>query len=400
MKETNAPFKQANVWKAISGSYICWAFLALILFDVGSRLTFDMWSLDKYASANRSAIWWATKDFRSTSVKPDVVLLGSSLMMAALHGGDATHLNLPQNVVYHHRSALLEELLSRKQKTSVNTFAFAIGGQMVSDASVIATTLLKGDKKPAVLVYGVAPRDFMDNTLTSPASTETFRYLAKVGDLSELGFSARPAFWDRFEYLGGRVSFFYDHRQDFVYLQNRYCKQLLTHLVPGLEFDNVKAPFPLRKIAMLQLAEDTGPNELSVMPYSPSEQYNDNLPEYRSRYRSFKKKLFDVQISFLDRLLEHCRDEGISVVLVNMPLTEDNVALMPPGFYKNYLNAVSSRTAQYGGRLIDLNNPSVFTKECFADSVHLNGLGGKRFFVELSERLPVGSKLAERSNSL
>jgi hypothetical protein len=380
---------------AIAGSYICLAFVGLVALDFGSRLTYDAWSLDKYNSPNRSWIWWAARQFRQEAKRPDVVLLGSSLMMAALHGGDATYLNSAQNVALHHKANYLENLLSDRLHQPVNTFAFAIGGQMVSDAYAISSTMLRGEKKPDTIVYGVAPRDFMDNMLASPASTETFHYMNRLGGLAQEALPARTTFWEKVEYGCEKISFLYDHRQDFVYLQNKYDRSILASVLHMKDLDYVHTPFALRKIAMAQLPEDTGPNEIMILPYDRKrDKYEDNTPEYRSRYRSFNKKKFEIQISFLDKLGNYCDEQGINLVLVNMPLTRDNVTLMPPGLYDKYLSALRHASTKYGARVVDLNQPEVFEKQCFADSVHLNGHGGKIFFEQLADRLATDSMLA------
>lgn len=398
MQEEKGKIKKALA--AIAGSYICLAFVALLALDVGWRLTYDVFSLDKYNSPNRSWIWWAAKQFKEEQERPDVVLLGSSLMMAALHGGDATYLKKPQNVAIHHKSTLFEDLLADKTHQRVNTFAFAIGGQMVSDAYAISSTMLRGDKKPDTIVYGVAPRDFMDNMLGSPASTETFRFMNKLGGVREEALPSRNTFWEKAEYGAEQVSFLYQHRQDFVYLQHKYDRALLSSVLGMKDLDSVRAPFPLRKIAMLQLPEDTGPNEVMILPYSGKETYEDNTPEYRSRYKAFNQKKFKVQLAFLDKLGKFCRDEGINLILVNMPLTTDNVALMPPGLYDQYLANLQGACTKYGARMLDMNRPDVFDKACFADSVHLNGRGGKRFFEQLADQVASNSMLAVSRRSV
>ena len=379
----------------MAGSYVCIAIAALVLFDVSARVSSRAWPVDKYSSPNRSWIWWATDQFRKQPERPQVVLLGSSLMMAALHGGDATYSNAPQNVTLHHKANYLEALLAQKTHQPVNTFAFAIGGQMVSDAYAISSTILRGDRKPETIVYGVAPRDFMDNMLASPASTETFRYMNHLGGLADEALPARSTFWEKVEYGVERLSFLYDHRNDFVYLQNKYARGILATAIGVKDLDYVHTPFPLRKIAMAQLPEDTGVNEIMILPYNPQrDKYEDNTPEYRSRYRSFNKKKFDTQLSFLDKLGNLCKQEGINLVLVNMPITPQNVALMPPGLYDSYLSSLKTACTTYGAQIVDLNQPQVFRQDCFADSVHLNGHGGKVFFEQLANRLAGGSMLA------
>jgi hypothetical protein len=392
---TQQQTKSKKILAAIAGSYVCMAFAALVLTDVSARVASSAWPIDKYSSPNRSWIWWATDQFRKQQERPQVVLLGSSLMMAALHGGDATYFNAPQNVALHHKANYLEALLAQKTHEPVNTFAFAIGGQMVSDAYAITSTMLKGEHKPDTIVYGVAPRDFMDNMLASPASTETFRYMNRLGGLAEEALPARTTFWEKVEYGLERTSFLYDHRNDFVYLQNKYARSILASTLHIKDLDFVHAPFELRKIAMAQLPEDTGANEIMILPYNPArDKYEDNTPEYRSRYRSFNKKKFDTQLAFLDKLGNFCKQEGINLVLVNMPLTPANVQLMPPGLYDSYLASLQKACTTYGARMVDLNEPNTFQQNCFADSVHLNGHGGKLFFEQLADRLAGGSMLA------
>jgi hypothetical protein len=92
-----------------------------------------------------------------------------------------------------------------------------------------SSRLLTGDRKPKTIIYGIAPRDFMDNTLASPASTETFRYVGRsVICLTKSG--STQGIWERVEHVFTKTSFLYQKRLDFVYLQNQAMKQVLTAL--------------------------------------------------------------------------------------------------------------------------------------------------------------------------
>ncbi len=393
--------KLAPIFKTFSHSYALWAVLALLVLDCFIRFSVAYWPIDHFNSPNRSWVWWAVRDFRTAANKPDVVLLGSSLMMAALHGGDATYLNQPQNVAFHHRSRIFEDLLTRQTGREFNTFAFALGGQMASDAYALTSTLLHGPGQPKAIIYGIAPRDFMDNTLTSPASTETFRYMTRLGGLTDVAWQSRTSFWEQLEYGFARVSSIYDHRLDFVYLQNKYMKGILKSLTAFKNLDEVHTPFPLRKLALLELPEDQGPNDLLIMPFKREEhKFIDNLNEYRMRYRAFKPKLFEMQLSYLERMLRFCKEHGTAVCLVNMPLTEENVQLMPAGFYDSYKQRIERLATTYNATVIDLNTPGLFGKEYFADSVHMNGAGGMRFFKVLAEKTTISSLALGRKGIL
>ena len=386
--------KLMSLWKSFSRSYALSALLAIVVVDFVVRFSIAYWPIDHFNSPNRSWVWWAVRDFRQSAsdlkTKPDIVLMGSSLMMAAVHGGDATYLNQPQNVAFHHRSLVFEDLLEKKTGTKVNTFAFALGGQMASDAYALTSTLLRNDDQPKAIIYGIAPRDFMDNTLASPASTETFRYMSRLGGMEDVAWQSRSSFWEQVEFAFARISALYDHKLDFVYLQNKYVKDMLGCCPAFKDLESVHTPFALRKLALLELPEDQGPNDLMILPFKKEEyKFVDNLDEYRMRYRAFKPKLFELQLSFLERMLKFCHERGTAVFLVNMPLTEENVKLMPPGFYDNYKQRISNLASKYGADVVDLNNADVFGKELFADSVHMNGAGGVRFFRELAEKTGV-----------
>lgn len=380
-------------------SYILFALTALVVLDVTARFAWPYLPIDHYNSPNRSWVWWAIKDFRQTKEAPDVVLLGSSLMMNALHGGDSTRYNRPENAAFHHRSYYFEELLKNKYDKDVRTFAFAIGGQMASDAYVLSSRLLTGDKKPKTIIYGIAPRDFMDNTLASPASTETFRYVGRICDLSDEEWEARKGFWERVEHVFTKTSFLYQKRLDFVYLQNQAVKQVLTALGQK-NMDITKAPFELRGIAFIQLPEDTGPSDLCFTPYDEHQaKYADNLDQYRYRYLPFKPKIYQTQLSYLEKLVKFAHDNDVEMVLVNMPITKENMDIMPPHFYDIYKKDVLALVAKYDSRIIDLNDQQRFPKKYFEDSVHLNGLGAVNFFDALTDKI-FGETTLAKSNKV
>ena len=368
-------------------SYALCAVAALILLDFGARLSSPSWHYDRYDSPNKSWIWWAVTDFNNQPAPPDVVLLGSSLILEAINTGDATYQHKLQNAVLHHNSICLQDDLKAKLGYTPSTFSFAIQGQMASDAYVIASTLLKGNAKPATIIYGIAPRDFMDNTLTNVTTTETFRYLSRVGDLSKTIAAAKPSFFEVVDHWLENISFIYKHRVDLACLAQKAGTSALNSL-GYYHLDVYLVPFELRRIALKELPEDVARNETMVYPYGqPPVPYQDNLDEYKQRYAHMNAKMFKNQLGYLEQLLQYGKEQNINVVLVNMPLTAANVATMPPGFYQNYLAEIAALSAKHKSKLIDLNLPGMFNRGYFADSAHLNGLGGMRFFELLSDAL-------------
>lgn len=376
----------------IRTSYVAWAIIALLGCDLFCHFAWPYLKLDHFASPNRSMVWWTIDDFRKQEKEPDVVLIGSSLLMHALHGGDAEYLQLPQNEVFHHKAAMLEDLLRKKTGAPVNTFAFALAGQMASDVYALSSTLFTAEKKPKAIVYSIAPRDLMDNTLSSPASTEIFRFMNHLGGAKDVAWQARTGFLEKVEYALEKISSLYEHRQYFVYLQHKYAESLLR-VIGYKNPTEIHTPFALRRIALLDLPEETGINERIACPNLPKA-FTDNSEEYRMRYQPFKEKPFKTQVEYLDKFLSFCQKEGIAVVLVNMPLLEDNIKLMPPGTYDLYKSTVQSLAAKHNAQFLDLQKDSNLTREHYCDTAHMNGLGGMKFFQLLSEKLTDGNKLS------
>ncbi|MBX9686113.1 MAG: acyl-homoserine-lactone synthase [Candidatus Obscuribacterales bacterium] len=388
--------KKQSLVSTLSKSYVVWALIALLSVDAFCRIFWNDLKLDHYASANRSMVWWAVDDFRKQEKTPELVLIGSSLLMHVLHGGDAEYFKLPQNEVYHHKAAMLEDLLSKESGVKVNSFAFALAGQMASDAYALSSTVLKGEHKPKVLIYAIAPRDLIDNTLGSPASTEIFRFMNHLGGARDVAWQARSGLWEKVEYALESISGLYAHRNYFVYLQQRYTKSLL-HAFGYKINDEVHTPFALRRLALLDMPEDIGSNERIALPNLKAT-YTDNSDEYRRRYQPFKEKDFRMQLSYLDKLMAYCNQEGIELILVNMPLTQDNLQLMQAGSYELYKSEVGKLASKYKSRFIDLQDSKRFDKSLYCDTAHMNGAGGVQFFTALSKKLTDGSSLALGKN--
>lgn len=393
--------KKGESRTSFAKSYVLWAVLAFLLIELTLRLVgsasptlaSSKLRFSPLKVSHRSWPYWNVRELLNEPKPPAIGLLGSSLMMAALHGGDAVYLNAPQNVCFHHKSTLLKDLLEEKLHINGDNFAFALGGEMVSDAYMLSRSLFTSEHQPGCIIYGIAPRDFMDHALPSVTSTEIFKYVSRYNDeeapaLNTFDLQAYNTLTDKFEYLLKELSFIYRHREDFLYLQHRYAEALAGKLLGYRDMEMVHTPLHIRRQAFSELPEDSGPNECMVCPPTAlQEPYDANLSEYQFRYRKVSQKQFNEQLSYLTKLLELCRSRKIKVILVNMPLTEDNMGIMPQGFYKNYLDKVQTISTAGGATLLDLNKPSDFPRKYFTDSVHLNTRGGKHFFAVLTDKL-------------
>ncbi len=316
-------------------------------------------------------------------------------MLSVVHDGDATYLKKSQDAVYHHRSYYLEHLLKQRSLGDLSTFSMAIGGQMASDAFAIVSTLFNSADRPKVIVYGIAPRDFIDSMFLDPASTETYRFMTKAGNRSLTATAGHNSFWNKTNSAAEHACFLYDRRLDFVAIGQRWARTFLSAILNIQDFDTVNAPPELKLIAKVNQPEEAGPNQWLASPYDPHRStFRDNLPEYKQRYSLFKPKVYQTQIAYFERFLKYCRDTGINVVLVNMPITAENMAILPDGIYRRYSLDVARLAQQYDVKLVDFNKPGIFPHSQFADSVHVNGLGAERFLELLSDNLRADFQVA------
>lgn len=372
----------------LTRSSVALAIVIFVMIDVGIRSTYSSWHPDRFCSPNRSWAWWAVQDLEKQNRTPDILLMGSSLMLSVIHDGDATYLNKTQDAVYHHRSYYLEHLMQKKLNQDVRTFSMAIGGQMASDAYAIASTLFNRKQKPEVIVYGIAPRDFIDCMFLDPSSTETYRLMSRAGNAELKRLAGHKSMWNCMDDTLQYACFIYDRRVDFVDMGQRWSRALLSAVSGIRDGGALKSSSTLRAEVMPGLPEDTPPNAWLVGPYDPrNTPFRDNLTEYKRRYSLFRPSVYETQIGFFERFLRYCHDNGIQVVLVNMPLTPENISILPDGLYTRYLSDVSKLAARYQARLEDFNEPGLFSHSCFADSVHVNGYGAERFVELLSDRL-------------
>jgi hypothetical protein len=320
-----------------------------------------------------------------------VAIFGSSLMLAALNDGDSTYVNRPFDAVMHHRAFYLEHLLEDKLEKPVSTASLAIGGQMASDVYALTTTLFTRNPKPSSIMWGIAPRDFLDSTFTNPDSSETVRYMDKVAGSTDVLSTKRRILWDRVQNFADGSFYLYGKRNDLVASALPFTKAVVQTARPDVNTDTVRTPSALLAYAMKNLPEDNGVDQWRVTPYSPSKVFSDNTAEYLMRYHPFKPKVLETQLAYFEKFLAFAKQQGISVTLVNMPLTGDNLKLLPPGSYDAYLSGVQAVATKYGAQLLDFNKNGLFPRSEFADTVHLNGLGGKHFFELVSQQMSTKS---------
>jgi hypothetical protein len=323
---------------------------------------------------------WTTKDWLDRSPTPDVVLMGSSQMAAATFNSEATYLKQTIDCVQHRDIEVLGKPLSIISGHKVQVFNWSQSGAMMSDNYLIAANLFESPLKPATVVLGISPRDFIDNTLPCAGSTEAFRFFARYVDLGEY---AAQGFPDPLSRLAWEVDNLPMQR-----LQDRFkilCRGLAS------EFPYLHSAGQTEVLQNGVLKDDdliqVEPGKWCVSPNMPA--YHDNTVEYLRRYKNPYPDEYKLQKQFFEKYLSLMRDRHISVMVIAMPSLSKNRALLPGDFWSQWRSYVTAQCNKYGDSWLDLSDSSEFTQQDYLDTVHLNAAGGKKLMNDLLAALTV-----------
>jgi hypothetical protein len=312
---------------------------------------------------------WAIDDFLARKERPDIVFMGSSLMLVPLSGVDADYLNAKIDGAGHHNSVYFEQKFNEATGTKPTTFNFALPGEMPSDAYLITDFLLKDKNRPDVIVYGVGPRDFMDNLLPSASATDPYRFLSRFGDISHIASMAMPEWVERFNYELGKTFYIYGQRGEVCTQLNVVAKNVINNIFP--------APEKLMPRHLVhQMMPEYQPFQLEkeeafFRPITDAElaSFTDNLQEYRKRYKKLNWKTFLTQMQFLTQSASTARQRGTHVVIVAMPITDLNRELISDQTWQLYRNSVKGVATATGASFVDFSESPCFNRKDFSDTV-------------------------------
>ena len=111
--------------------------------------------------------------------------------------------------------------------------------------------------------------------------------------------------------------------------------------------------------------------------------FTDNTKEYLERYKNPDPHIYKTQFYFLRHLAAYCHREKIDLIIVNMPVTLDNVRLLKPPTYLNFVQALREFSYNNYVPAFDLSEFYRYERADFHDPVHLNAFGAKKFFDRL-----------------
>jgi hypothetical protein len=335
--------------------------------------------ISEASQSGRPCSWWLTRAYLNEESAPDIVIFGSS-QMGCLAGADSRFQNRKLDFVMEKRCRVFEAMLKEQTKSDASAFVCAAPGQMISDHYLIAKTLFP-IRKPRLIVISLAPRDFIDNFLADVSSTEPYRfylpYLSDDAQAKKLLLSSWPE--QMKDYIGRLFP--------------------LKNVSQSISWSGLIQKLPLPALPVRSEQRDIGwlfsvnadsdlmhPYMCMTVPKMPS-QFKDNTLEYSKRYHNCNPPIYRKEVASLNELLEYAKDEQIKVLVVAMPLTAMNRALLPAVFWTNYKVAIQTACAQNQAKLLDLSEAEGFDRGDFIDTVHLSQDGGVKLVGRITQAI-------------
>lgn len=260
--------------------------------------------------------------------KPDVMIIGSS---RSLQGIDPT---------------ALREALAAKGDRGLKVYNFGINGATAQVINLVLQEVLAPEQLPRLLVWGDGSRAFnsgrLDITYNGIVASEGYRRLA-LGD--------RP--------IPSRL---------FSPGQIATTKAIADKPNPAPDLDRY------------------GFNALTAR-YDPDTYYQryPAVPgQYDSNYQNFQ--LWGNQSDATKAIADFTRNQGISLVFVSLPLTDDYVAdAVRRNYEQRFQRHMELLAAQKGFLFIDYyQQPELIKNEYFIDPSHINQEGAKAVAVQLA----------------
>jgi len=339
--------------------------------------------------------WWITRNYLGRRHAPDIAMLGSSQMGSATFAADAHTLNQVLDCVTHRSGSTLEKEIFDRTGKRIDTFNFAMGGSMASDAYMISKALFKGDKKPKMVVVGVSPRDFIDNTLPSVSSTEPFNFFApfvELGDLTNVAFPDILA------------------QMNFIIKQNLPLERIHEALDAAAKSYQQEAPTKMTAIpkasehksllrAVLGSVDEVRLNEWLIPATIPAWIFEDNTKEYLNRFRHCRPPIYKAEKAFFNAFLADMDAAHIPVLVVGMPSLAANRTILPNDFWTEFRGDVAGMCKSHNAKWVDNTDNPNFVLTDYLDTVHLNASGGTKIFSEIAKAITADPELVAVVNA-
>lgn len=308
---------------------------------------------------------------------PDVLLLGSSLVMCANTLADAAFEKrrspcFGEEYYCYAQSNYFASELSCRLHHDVDCASLSVPGGMIADAQGITSLLSKHRRLPKAIVLGIAPRDFSskDSLYAGTILKEEMQF-EKEQLLSRKALSV----------LLEKCFRLYETRSDFQFMTNR-----ISSAVIEAALGNRSAVSHFKTLIGL---DRRTPEATPARSFLQAE-----AETYKKTYCEFAWEASEYQFRQLEKLERICDAHDVELIIVNMPLSAGNKRLMPPGLLDDYLSRLKNHCDANGTAFINADQ-TCFPEKDYRDSVHLRSSGALKFLRHIAAAMADDPKISE-----
>ncbi|MDX2106527.1 MAG: hypothetical protein SFY67_09000 [Candidatus Melainabacteria bacterium] len=338
--------------------------------------------------------------------KSDVLLFGSSLVVTAFTYPDFKLGLAPMNKLddSYVQSKLLSKLIQERTGKVIKTINLSCLAATPADALLILDELGKRDKLPKTVIYGIEPRAMSDNltpvggALGGKSALELVPHYSSPTILQKIEMSlykfANPVLpaglKNNFNQLGVKVARLGDSANSNevnevvashfwqLFGARKYIGNTVQSQISFI-FKNQAENIPPTKIECLAseiTEQDSKKSNEKPWDRVSNQKIQKQLDQYRGHYLPSNHTKLEKNLVFLQKIAGLCKEKGVHLYLVAMPITVENSKLVPIDTAKGYDSNLAQVAHTFGCGLLDLR--SGFEQSDFIDTVHLNAQGGEK----------------------
>jgi hypothetical protein len=375
---------KAHIWSLaarICQSPFLLIVICLLCFDATITgiipVAFPEWYISQFPSADRHCA--KMLNYLSNSADPSVVLMGSSLLLSPSQKTDLDTDKIGQSSFAndYDQAEYFQKQFQSKTGVQVDVKNLAMRGCMASDYGLILKRLWQCNKKPKLVVCVTAPAEFMSND--QPVVEETYVHQALLNS----------KFWQTnppLEVAGNKLEkLAAPHNLEAIEHFLGYCKQELSLYLS----DKSGHPIDMYN-AVKKMHNETIASAGSWCAQQPLPSLTNtlaDLKQFKQRYQPPNYKLFEAHARNFADMMRFSHEQGIPLVVVNMPITGPNKALIDKGLLRRYYDLMSETARANQIPYLNIDESNSYQIADFSDSTHLGLQGGRKFFAQLAQDL-------------
>lgn len=334
---------------------------------------------------------------KSTS---DIILLGSSLILEPSESANRTRGGSKDSPLEQRCDCkCYEQEIFKRYGQSLRVATLGVPAAMFSDQYRIVRSIVDNDQKPKLLVITFGPRDFMDNTVSKRLDDTPVARIFSAYESQRMSLQ---------NFSLQKLSNLFQYQKTFGrLLRIKVRRQLIEWTCKKLDrYDSLWLASEQQVSKKVQYKASAKSSESSLIsPISAQQRMSLSLADYKNRYTPFDNEACELQINYLNQILATCSDKSIPVMLLAMPLTNENLQLLHPSSKAQIDKGLHDLCSKYHIDLVDMNEQTKFAYDShlFSDSVHLNREGCEKFiadFADLLSQTGVSRKILHPRSSL